>query len=76
MCTRRLWERASFSIGVLLGDLKVRFIYGRPRETIKRPLEVECVYRSSVSRSWSECSLTGVPEGYITEGSGDRHLFP
>jgi len=54
----------------------VRFVYVGLRETVKRPLEMECVYRSSVRGSWRECFLTGVPEGYIKEGSGDWHLFP
>ena len=30
----------------------------------------------SVRGTWREGSFTGDPEGYIKEGSGDRHLSP
>jgi hypothetical protein len=34
------------------------------------------IYGSSVRRNWNGGSFTGDPEGYVEEGSGDRHLFP
>ena len=73
MCKRRLWKRASLSIGALLEDPEEGSFNG-DSERQMRALEMKHLYGSSVRGTWRERSFTGGPEGYIKEGSGDGHL--
>jgi len=74
MCKRRLWKRASLSIGTLLEDPE-EGSFTEDSERQMRALEMEHLYGSSVKGTWREGSFTGGPEGYIKEGSADGHLY-
>ena len=74
-CRRRLWRRASPSVGAPLGNLGGEgSVYWELREIIGGLWKWSiCLCRSSVRGTWGGF-FTGDPEGYVEEGSGDGHL--
>jgi hypothetical protein len=75
MYTRRLWKRASLSIGGPLEDMEGTPLPGTSIDS-KRGLWKWRVSLngSSVRGTWREGSFTGDPEGYVKDGSGNEHL--
>jgi hypothetical protein len=73
---RRLWKRASLSIGAPLGKLEGGFFYRGIRETVKEGLETErlSLYGGCARGTWREVSFTENPEGYIKKDSRDGHF--
>ena len=71
---RRGWRKAPFFTGALLRNMEVRS-QGIMRDSSKRTLE------TGQLSLWAPCegnleggSITGHPEGYVEEGSGDGQL--
>jgi hypothetical protein len=73
---KRLWKRASLSIGAPLGKLEGCFVYREFRETVKEGSGkgASSLYDICARETWREVFFTGDSEGYIKKGSGDKHF--
>jgi hypothetical protein len=73
-CRRRLWKRASLSIGAPLWNLVGGVhLLGTLRDNLRRALKMEHL---SLWELWKGGSFTGDPEGYVKQRSGNGHVSP
>jgi hypothetical protein len=77
MCKRRLWKWAYLFMEAPLGNLE-RGVFTRNSERQMKDGSGNgaslSLYGSSVRGTWRGAPLLGGPEGYVKEGSGNRHL--